>query len=80
MRTICINRSGRTLPVTRVNGGSDVIGCLNLNDVFTLTHGWTGNHTGADYQGDYYITSSGTPVTGWLNEATHLGGLTPFIN
>lgn len=43
MGTVCVNRSGRSWPVTRTNGGSDVIAYLNPNDVFSWTHGFNGN-------------------------------------
>ena len=42
MGNYCVNRSGKIWNITKVNGGTEVIGKLYPNEIFAWTGDWPG--------------------------------------
>jgi len=76
MGNYCVNRSGKIWNITKVNGGTEVIGKLYPNEIFAWTGDWPGNFTGVDYQSIYFRNSNGVPTHGWLAGPSGTGCLT----
>lgn len=75
----CINRSGKTLNVTKTNAGGAVLGTIAPNEIFMYVSGWNGNDVeGGDSHIIRFKKTNTTYETGWLNGATHLHGLVPL--